>query len=88
MLLFGYIQLAETMEPKHHLLFCDLGFCQLLASNHIFQFVLCCFKFIQSGFCGFVEDTLLDGIEHIINGGLGIFQLFFVERQAGAFPIL
>lgn len=61
MLLFGYIQLAETMEPKHHLLCCDLGCCQLLASNHGFQLFLCRFKFIQSGFCGFVEYTLLDG---------------------------
>lgn len=66
--LLPHIQLAEAVEPEGHKLGADLGFRQLLAGNPGFQFLFCGFQFFQTAFRRLGQDTLLDGVQQVLNG--------------------
>ncbi|MFR5888294.1 MAG: hypothetical protein ACLUFK_07195 [Oscillospiraceae bacterium] len=63
-----YIQLAEAVEPEGHKLGADLGLRQLLTGNLGFQFLFRGFQFFQTAFRGLGQDTLLDGVQEVLNG--------------------
>ena len=64
------IDVAETGDPKCDMLFCDFGALQFFAHYGDLQFLLCRFQFVEPLFCRFVEDALLNGVEHILDEGL------------------
>ena len=83
-----YIQLAEAVEPEGHKLGAHLGLRQFLAGNLGFQFLFRGFQFFQTAFRGLGQDTLLDGIQQVLNGRVHLPQLLFIERQVYILPVL
>ena len=86
--LLPYIQLAEAVEPEGHKLGADLGLCQFLAGNLGFQFLFCGFQFFQTAFRGLGQDTLLDGVQEVLNGRVCFPQLLFIEGQVDILSVL
>ena len=72
MLQFGHIEFPKTLEKITDLLFGDSGFCHLFKSNLRFKIIPACFQFFQTGFGISGQNTLLDGIKHILNCGIGL----------------
>ena len=61
---------------------------QFFFGNLCFQVFLLGFEGFQTLFGGAGQDAGLDGVEHILDAGLGFSELLLVEGQAGALPVL
>ena len=83
-----YIQFAEALEPEGHKLGADLGLCQLFAGNLGFQLLFCGLQLFQTAFRRLGQDTLLDGVQEVLNGCIRLPQLLFIERQIDILSVL
>ena len=86
--LLPHVQLAEAVEPEGHKLGAHLGLRQLLTGDTGFQFLFCGFQFFQPSLCGLGKNTLLDGVQQVLNGDIRFPQLLFIQRQVHVFPVL
>lgn len=65
------------MQPEGQTLRADHWFCQLLAGELRFQIIPAGSQFFQPRLCGLGEDTLLDGIEQVVDDGFRFAELAF-----------
>ena len=77
--LLGQIQLAEVQQPEADEFFLHYRFGQLLLRDFGFQVFLLGFEGFQTLFGGTGQDAGLDGVEHILDTGLGLPELLLVE---------
>ena len=75
-----HVQLAEAMQPEGHELGIDFRLRQLLAGEFRFQIVASGFQLFQPLLRRARQDTLLDGVEQIIDGGFRLAELLLVKR--------
>ena len=86
--LLGQVQLTEVQQPEADKFFFHDWLGQFFFGNLCFQVFFLGFEGFQTFFGGAGQDTGLDGVEHILDAGLGLPELLLVEGQAGALPIL
>lgn len=84
----GNIHLSKPFKKKAELFFGNSRFCQLFNRDFVFEFIPRCFQLVQALFCRSCEDTLLNGVQQIVNGGLCFSQLLLVQRKIDVFFIL
>lgn len=65
-----HVQLAEAVEPEGHKLGADFGLRQLLTGNAGFKFLLCGLQFLQPPLGGLGKDSLLDGVQQVLDGDI------------------
>ena len=88
LLLLGQVQFAEVQQPEANEFLLHHGLGQFFFGNLCFQVFFLGFEGFQPFFGGAGQDAGLDGVEHILDAGLGLPKLFLVEGQAGALPVL
>lgn len=71
------VQLAKPGQPKPYEVRAELGLGQLFLGDPDFQFLLLGLQIFQALFGGTGQDTGLNRIEHILDAGFGLLQLFF-----------
>lgn len=82
MLQLGRVQVLETLEPKANEVLGHPGLGYLFQGDLLFQLVPRGFQLFQPLLCGFRQDSLLDGVQEIINGGIRLAELLFKGWQA------
>ena len=88
LLLLGQVQLAKVQQPEADEFLLHHGLGQFFFGNLCFQVFFLALEGFQPLFGGAGQDAGLNGVEHILNAGLGLPKLLLVEGQAGALPVL
>ena len=86
--LLPHIQLAEPLQPEGDELGADPGLGQLLTGDPGLQILLVGFQFFQPCLGGLGEDSLLDGVQQILDGPVYLPQLLFVQGKVHILPVL
>ena len=84
MLQLGRVEMLKTLEPESNEVLGHFWLAHLFQGDLLFQFVPRGFQLFQPLLCGFRQDSLLDGIQEIINGGVRLTELLFKCWQAEA----
>ena len=71
------VQLTEPGQPEFDEIGAELGFGQLFLGDPDFQLLLLGLQGFQTLFGRTGQDTGLNGVEHILDAGFGLLQLFF-----------
>ena len=83
LLLLGQVQLAKVQQPEADEFLLHHGLGQFFFGNLCFQVFFLALEGFQPLFGGAGQDAGLNGVEHILNAGLGLPKLLLVEGQVG-----
>ena len=86
--LLGQVQLAKVQQPEADEFLLHHGLGQFFFGNLCFQVFFLALEGFQPLFGGAGQDASLNGIEHILDAGLSLPELFLIEGQAGALFVL
>ena len=86
--LLGQVQLAEAVEPEADEFLLHHGIGQFFFGNLDFEVFFLGLEGFQPLLGGAGQNAGLDGVEHILDAGLGLPELLLVKGQARALPVL
>ena len=74
--LLAHIQHPELVQIEQDLFFRQFWLGELFIGNFDLEFLFRHFQFLQTALGGLREDSLLDGVQKIVDAPLGFLELF------------
>ena len=82
------VQLTETLDPASDEHWAEHRLFQLFLCDLQLQLVPCFLQRFQPGFGRLCQNALLDGIQHVFDGGFRFLELLLQQRHRGVFLFL